>query len=134
MLRLAYHRDRVNVAGDYDDCDSIYEDGLKAALAGEWAVALERFRAAGRAIPRSAAHINSMGVAYLSLGNAGRPAACFRRASRLDAGNADIFRHLGRALWTLGRQEPALAALPKAVDLDPRQGCSRNALATALLR
>jgi predicted O-linked N-acetylglucosamine transferase (SPINDLY family) len=96
-------------------------------------VALERFRAAGRAIPRSAAHINSMGVAYLSLGNAGRAAACFRRASRLDAGNADIFRHLGRALWTLGRREPALAAFQKAVDLDPRQGCSRNALATALL-
>ena len=97
-------------------------------------MALERFRAAGRVIPRSAAHINSMGVAYLSLGNAGRAAACFRRASRLDAGSADIFRHLGRALWTLGKREPALAAFQRAVGLNPRQASSRHALATALLK
>lgn len=82
--------------------------------------------------PRSADAHNSLGNAFLEMGQPTEAAGCYRLALALQADNAEIHCNLVNALWQLGQLPEALAASERAVALDPRLSVAHNCLGLML--
>lgn len=122
----------------FEQAEKLYDEGLaldntgtaqsKLQAIGKWKSAAELYRAAGSTNSESMT-LNSIGNAFLYLGNARQAIAYYRNALKLNdpGGKAVILANVGRAFFGLGEYAAALKYLDDSLALE-RSANTLNAL------
>lgn len=117
--RLLIHQRKIRV-----EDQASYESFRNAVAADrDQKFAMEPFVAptvgtqAGKAVP-SAKELNHQGYEALERGDAKQAEGLFRTATELDPQQPDAWNNLGRALKQLGRQEEALKAFDRQIEIN----------------
>ncbi len=106
----------------------LFEDGVAAALGGNFDDALKRFAEAERISPDWAAPVLAEGVALLQQGKPDEAVGSFRRAARIAPEDSRAHLLLAMALLRSGaktdaaRRTEATGAARQAIQLDPKSG------------
>jgi tetratricopeptide (TPR) repeat protein len=82
--------------------------------AGDWAAAVEQYRALRELKPQESEYVYALGSAYLRLSE-----WCLRELRELDAGSARLYQMQGHNLRVQGRPDLALVAFERAAKADP---------------
>jgi len=107
------------MTGDRRDAVGLYERGVAAARAGEFARAEALLTEALSHCPDHAEALNALGIVHQRLGRPDAAVPLHRRAALLKPGYGAAHSNLGAALAGLGRDGEALAAYESAVVADP---------------
>jgi eukaryotic-like serine/threonine-protein kinase len=112
MSRRAFElRDRVSERERFFISWRYYRDAVQA-----WDKALDLARSWTATYPREGVAFNSLGAAYIRLGNFQESVAPFREAIRLDPNFTPAYSNLAAALLALNRYDEARAVLRQAAD------------------
>jgi Tfp pilus assembly protein PilF len=103
----------------FASADELYQRGVELFQAGKPDAAVEPLREAVRLAPRHAAAWKALGVAYAAQTDYAAAEQPFEQACRLEPRLVDACYYYGRNLYALNKFEPALAALEKALAVDP---------------
>ena len=101
---------------------SLGEADLPAYEAFRGAVATDgkqKFTVEGLAAPSGAAGLRSEGLSALARKDHAKAAELLRKAADADPKTKDVFEDLGRALHELGRDEEAVAAFTRQIEITP---------------
>ncbi|MGN6788102.1 MAG: tetratricopeptide repeat-containing sulfotransferase family protein [Rhodanobacteraceae bacterium] len=104
---------------------------LVARSRGDYAKAVECFRAVLPVWPDDFFLRTEFGLSLLSLGEAANATEHFRRACELERDSDSAWFNLGEALWQQARGEEAVTALQRALALEPSNVQARISLARA---
>lgn len=105
--------------------------GMIARSRGDYAKAVDCFRAVLPVWPEDVFLRTELGLSLLALGDANEAAEHFRHACELAPESESAWFNLGEALWQQARGEEAVAALQRALALEPRHVQARISLARA---
>lgn len=103
----------------YEQGLALYDDGHLEAAQKKMAFAISRF-------DRCADFHYAMGLILDGLGEADASVGAFERAIALNPKDADAWVNLGAGWYAQGRLEDALAALQKAITIDPEHPVARE--------
>jgi len=105
--------------------------GMIARSRGDYAKAVDCFRAVLPVWPEDVFLRTELGLSLLATGDANEAAEHFRHACELAPESESAWFNLGEALWQQARGEKAIAALQKSLTLQPRSIHARISLARA---
>jgi tetratricopeptide (TPR) repeat protein len=86
--------------------------------AHQWRAAIEGYKTALARWPGSLSARMGLGNSYYALGDLESAEAAFREATRRFPTDGMAFNNLAQVLWDQGKQQEALEAASRAVDLD----------------
>jgi len=105
--------------------------GMVARSRGDYAKAVDCFRAVLAVWPDDVFLRSELGLSLLSLGEAAEATEHFRHACELAPDSASAWFNLGEALWQQARGEEAVTALQRSLALEPSNIQARISLARA---
>jgi len=114
--------------------DQLVNLANEAGQKGDWQQALDNLRKANRVQPDQAGVLSGMGTCYLELLDYPKALECFLQTAALLPTNADVQNNLGLVYQLNGRDQDALAAHQKAVQLDSSNWAAWKNLAALHLR
>jgi pentatricopeptide repeat protein len=111
----------------YDSADSgaAFNDGMTAANAGDWDLAITKFTIATTEDPESADAFNMLAYSYRNNGDYDQAFRYYDKALELDPNHADAYEYLGEAYLAVddvAKAEEQLAALDSICD----SGCEQQ--------
>ncbi len=110
------------------DADSLFVLGRAAHGAGDFALALQRYRQVLKQQPNHVGAINSMAVIYAQTERADQAMALFQQALDIDPKAAYVHNNLGYTLLRLGQFDHAQQELEFALKLNPSSSQTRKNL------
>ena len=115
-----------------DRAEALCREGFQLSVSGEYAKALEFYRAATEKDPTSTRAWQGLGFCYSGLDQRERAVEAYRRAVRINPESAELRFHLGNVLSKLVRYDEAATAYQNAVRLDPDLAEAHAGLAVVL--
>jgi tetratricopeptide (TPR) repeat protein len=105
--------------------------GMVARSRGDYAKAVDCFRAVLAAWPDDVFLRSELGLSLLALGDSEEAAEHFRLACELAPDSESVWFNLGEALWQQACGEEAVTALRRSLAIEPRHNPARISLARA---